>query len=114
MGPIPDECTFVIRLNADLPYSKTNCVWGRQKIGAREKKNGGVRRQQKKKEKKNPHIMIQIQIDENFLAFLKKKAIQLSIQQKRRQNSHDIIRSVLFEKFKSEYEIESSDKNIVA
>ncbi len=95
MGPIPDNCNSLVRIDNSLDFFKSNCKWSNESSGRKKIKTEEKNQEAYKKQKlKNPkHIGLVLEKD--HLEFIQKQALQRSIQMGRIIQTNELIRDAL-------------------
>lgn len=99
MGPMPEGCNALVRLDPKIHYCKHNCKWGFARRGRpRSDKEKPITKKTKKNRIKEPKVVC-VTLEKDHVEFIKQQALALSRETGQFVETNDLIREALQKAF---------------
>ena len=98
MGKMPENCNGIELLNPEADFCKLNCRWGKKKSGRNSLGKKIVKSKHPKTKLKNPK-QVCLWIEKEQLDFIKRQALQKSLESGVLIESNELIRQALIKAF---------------
>jgi len=95
MGQMPENCNSLARINENLDFSKDNCRWSAESSGRRKIKKDKESVEEERRLKLRDPKHIGLVIERDHLDFIKRQALQKSLQMGRIIQPNELIREAL-------------------
>lgn len=94
LGPMPDRCNGLMRLDETKDFCKENCLWGRKAAGRHPVSKEARQKRSNWGKVKNPKSICLV-LEKDHLDFIKSQALQKSVQAGHFIEPNDLIREAL-------------------